>query len=383
VNEKILIQKGVLKNLYRDPDKQVDGKNRFDADAYTQSPTLLYEGDESIYKKGLKDPKPKIKGQASPTKGSFTGRHIKVSDGIMLPDFRLPTEAEWEYASKALVENREYNNTRGRKKYAWEGKFTRNKSRKYQGDQLANFKQGKGDYSGIAGWSNDGADVSIKVKSYAPNAFGLYDMSGNVAEWVQDVYRPIIDNDANDFNYFRGNIFNKRLINQEGKVVVVDYNNMVYDTLDNGKIVARELPGSIKYIPITDSDAFMRNNYEKAYNKDAKDGDLASTKLYSKDANQIDPIQSRMYNAPIIPKIQGESGFMQQEYDKEIRNTLISDQARVFKGGSWQDREYWLDPAQRRFLPEYMATSYIGFRCAMDKLGPMTHKRKKPYNIKL
>lgn len=383
VNEKILIQKGVLKNLYRDPDKQVQGKNRFDSDAYSQNPALLYEGDESIYKKGLRDDKPKIKGQASPAKGSFTGRHVKVSDGIMLPDFRLPTEAEWEYAAKALVENREYNNIRGRKKYAWEGKYTRNKMRKYQGDQLANFKQGKGDYSGIAGWSNDGADISIKVKSYAPNAFGLYDMSGNVAEWVQDVYRPIIDNDANDFNYFRGNIFNKRLINQDGKVVVVDYNNMAYDSLDNGKVVARELPGSIRYIPITDSDAFMRNNYEKAYNKDSKDGELASTKLYNKDPEQVDPIQSRMYNAPIIPKLLGESGVMQQVYDKEIRNTLISDQARVIKGGSWQDREYWLDPAQRRFLPEYMAASYIGFRCAMDKLGPMTHKRKKPYNVKL
>ncbi|MDP3352479.1 MAG: SUMF1/EgtB/PvdO family nonheme iron enzyme, partial [Flavobacteriaceae bacterium] len=59
VNEKILIQKGVLKNLYRDPEKSVEGKNRFDADAYTQSPTLLYEGDESIYKKGLKELKPR------------------------------------------------------------------------------------------------------------------------------------------------------------------------------------------------------------------------------------------------------------------------------------------------------------------------------------
>ncbi|MDP2088856.1 MAG: gliding motility lipoprotein GldJ [Flavobacteriaceae bacterium] len=383
VNEKILIQKGVLKNLYRDPEKQADGKNRFDAAAYKTSPTLLYEGDESIYKKGLKEVKPKVKGATRPEKGSFTGRHIKVSDGIMLPDFRLPTEAEWEYAAKATVENREYNNIRGRKKYAWEGKYTRNKSRKYQGDQLANFKQGKGDYSGIAGWSNDGADITIRVKSYAPNSFGLYDMSGNVAEWVQDVYRPIIDNDANDFNYFRGNTFNKRLINQEGKVVVVDYNNMVYDTLDNGKIIPRELPGSIKYIPITDTDAFMRNNYTKAYNKDSKDGDLASTKFYNKDTDQIDPVQSRMYNAPIIPKLTGEDGNVQQEYDKELRNTLISDQARVFKGGSWQDREYWLDPAQRRYLPEYMASSYIGFRCAMDKLGPMTHKRRKPFNIKL
>ncbi|MBS3992425.1 MAG: gliding motility lipoprotein GldJ [Bacteroidetes bacterium] len=383
VNEKILIQKGVLKNLYRDPEKQPTGNNRFDADAYTSSPTLLYGGDESIYKKGLKETKPRVKGEARPERGSFTGRHVKVSDGIMLPDFRLPTEAEWEYAAKAVIENREYNNTRGRKKYAWDGKYTRNKVRKYQGDQLANFKQGKGDYSGIAGWSNDGADITIKVKSYAPNAFGLYDMSGNVAEWVQDVYRPIVDNDANDFNYFRGNVFTKRLIDQEGKVVVVDMNNMAYDTLDNGRIIPKELPGSIRYVPITKDDAFMRNNYEKAYNINAKDGELASTKFYDKEPDQVDPKQARMYNSPQIEKIPGESGYMQLQPDSEVRSTLISDQARVIKGGSWNDREYWLDPAQRRFLPEYMAASYIGFRCAVDKLGPMTNKKRKPYNIKL
>jgi gliding motility-associated lipoprotein GldJ len=383
VNEKILMEKGVLKNLYRESEKQVAGKNRFDTDTYKANPALLYDGDESIYKKGLKENKPQIKGQARPEKGSFTGRHVKVSDGIMLPDFRLPTEAEWEYAAKANIENREYNNIRGRKKYAWEGKYTRNKDRKYQGDQLANFKQGKGDYSGIAGWSNDGADISNKVKSYTPNAFGLYDMSGNVAEWVQDVYRPIVDNDANDFNYFRGNIFNKRLIDQEGKVVIVDYNNIAYDTLDNGKIKPRDLPGSIRYVPISTNDAYMRNNYEKAYNVNVKDGDIESSKYFNKDADQIDPIQTRMYNSPIKPKLPGESGFMQLEYDTEVRSTLISDQARVLKGGSWQDREYWLDPAQRRFLPEFMATSYIGFRCAMDKLGPMTHKKRKPYGAKL
>ena len=162
----------------------------------------------------------------------------------MQQKYRLPTEAEWEFAAKAVAENREYNNIRGRKKYAWNGKYTRSKDKRYRGDQLANFKQGKGAYSGLPGWTSDGSDIPIEIKSYPPNAFGLYDMSGNVAEWVADIYRPIIDNEANDFNYFRGNIFTKKLINKEGKVVVVGDDAAVeYDTLPNGSIRPKQLPG--------------------------------------------------------------------------------------------------------------------------------------------
>ncbi len=49
--------------------------------------------------------------------------------------------------------------------------------------------------------------------------------------------------------------------------------------------------------------------------------------------------------------------------------TLISDEARVYKGGSWKDIPFWMSPAQRRFLDEHQSTDYIGFRCAMSRLG--------------
>lgn len=377
VNEKILMDKGILNPLFEMDSLEVKGQNNFNTDTYLVNPYLLFNGDSTIYKKGLPSNKKRRKGDPKPSKGSFTGRQVKISDGILAPKFRLPTEAEWEYAAKAIVENRVYNNIRGRKKYAWDGRYTRNKSKRNNGDQLANFKQGKGDYSGVPGWSNDGADITNKVKSYNPNAFGLYDMSGNVAEWVADVYRPIIDNDANDFNYFRGNIFTKKMIGPDGKVVMVDDLSVEYDTLDNGRIIPKALPGSIKFIPINDRDAYMRNNYEKAYNVDALDGDLGSTKFYAKDEDELDT-KPRMYNSPIKPRIIGESGLLMQQYDTEKRTTLISDKTRVYKGGSWKDREYWLDPSQRRYLPEYMATNYIGFRCATDRLGNMTTNRRKP-----
>ena len=64
----------------------------------------------------------------------------------------------------------------------------------------------------------------------------------------------------------------------------------------------------------------------------------------------------------------------------ESKTTLINDQVRVYKGGSWKDRAYWLDPAQRRFYPQDQATDFIGFRCAMSRLGPKSSSKRKTRN---
>jgi len=122
----------------------------------------------------------------------------------------------------------------------------------------------------------------------------------------------------------------------------------------------------------------MRPNYEKSDNIGIGDGDLASTKNFYKDEEDMDESNKpRMYNSPKTPKQIGESGLRIQQYDTKKRNTLISNESRVYKGGSWRDRDYWLDPAQRRYLPQYMATNFIGFRCATDKLGSMSQKRRR------
>ena len=373
VNLKTLIDKGHIKNIF----EADTTRNFFDTDVFLTDATQMFAGDTTIYKRGVKQRR--AKGQAKPGKDAFQGRKITTADGILQTKFRLPTEAEWEFAAKANVENREYNTIRGRKKYAWNGKYSRSKSKRYRGDQLANFKQGKGDYSGLSGWSSDGSDIPIKIKSYPPNAFGLYDMSGNVAEWVSDVYRPIIDSDANDFNYFRGNVFNKKKINEEGKVVFVGSEDAAikYDTLENGKIIHLDLPGTIKYVPIASEDAALRRNFTKAMNADINDGDINSSRDFGKDK-----MEQSMYNSPKRPEFvkDPETGITKVEYDTDKRTTLISDNTRVYKGGAWSDREYWLDPAQRRYLPEYMATNYIGFRCVSDKLGPMTSQKRKARN---
>ena len=209
-------------------------------------------------------------------------------------------------------------------------------------------------------------------------------MSGNVAEWVADVYRPIVDNEANDFNYFRGNLFTKKMIDAKGNVVFAGEEGAAeieYDTLPNGKVVPRYLPGSIKYVPITKNDAFLRRNFSKADNANIGDGDANSTRFYEDDEDEIARRPS-MYNSPKSPatEIDPVTGREVLVNDAKKRTTLISDRTRVYKGGSWSDREYWLDPAQRRYLPEYMATNYIGFRCVTDKLGPLSNGKRKARN---
>ena len=83
--------------------------------------------------------------------------------------FRLPTEAEWEYAARGGLEL---------SPYPWGGPYMRNA----QGCPLANFKPMRGDYV------EDGGAYTVDISSYSPNDYGLYNMAGNVAEWTSTAY---------------------------------------------------------------------------------------------------------------------------------------------------------------------------------------------------
>ena len=90
--------------------------------------------------------------------------------------------------------------------------FMQMREDEWQGDMLANFMRGRGDYMGVAGHLNDNADVTAPIYSYWPNDYGLYNMSGNVSEWVLDVYRPLTSEDVSDFRPFRGNVFKTKVL---------------------------------------------------------------------------------------------------------------------------------------------------------------------------
>ena len=212
-----------------------------------------------------------------------TGGRIPLESGVVLPNYRLPSEAEWEYAATALIGTQwlDENQTHQRL-YPWDGHALRNPYGKEMGYFLANFKRGRGDYAGIAGKLNDGALITSYIYEFPPNDFGLYNMAGNVNEWVLDVYRPMSFQDFDDLNPIR----------RDGYL----------DEVKNP------------------------NTGEEYYNSDFE-------------------------NNP--------EGF----------TSMITDQARVYKGGSWKDIAYWLSPGTRRYLDQDSSTSTIGFRCAMIRAG--------------
>ncbi len=385
VNEALLEKNGYLKKNAKTQD--VTAESNFDTETYLNAPTLAFGGKKDVVLAGKKGARKTTSTGKGGKNIPATNIYAQRSSGIVLPEYRLPTEAEWEYAAAADVGQREYNIYKGQKKYPWSGSYTRSGKRQTKGDQLANFKQGNGDYGGIAGWSDDGADITNAVKSYPANDFGLYDMAGNVAEWVLDVYRPIVDNEANDFNYFRGNNYTKNKIGKDGKLELVTKDNIEYETLSNGKKVAKNFPGQIVQVPVDENETYLRQNFDKSDNKNYRDGDKESSKFFNLSDSGTDTNKTKeereMYNSPKHNVTTDSLGNMVRKYDNSNkRTTLINDNIRVYKGGSWRDRAYWLDPAQRRYFPQDMATDYIGFRCAMSKVGAKSEKRKSARNRK-
>jgi gliding motility-associated lipoprotein GldJ len=262
-------------------------------------------------------------------------RKVDMSDGILFSDFRLPTEAEWEFAAYAITAGKDGLIPEG-KIYPWAGAQVRNPSKKELGQMQANFVRGRGDMAGTSGNFNDKGTIASRVNSFAPNDFGLYNMAGNVNEWVMDVYRSTSFEDVSEYNSFRGNVYLTPVVANQDAL-----GNKVYQIDSLGRIATKVKKGD-------DSRNF-------------KDGDATSQFNFT-----LNQDSSGIANLRNLEKID----------PTDILALKITDRTRVYKGGSWKDRVFWLNPSTRRYLDQDKSANDIGFRCAMSMIGSINQSRR-------
>jgi len=129
-------------------------------------------------------------------------------------------------------------------------------------------------------------------------------------------------------------------------------------------------------VPVDDADNVYRRNYKKSDNINYLDGDIESqmgidwnTFLDETSDKDTSKVKIDKWNQRADKyEDNTRTGNSTEMYDYG-NSSMITDRTRVYKGGSWKDRAYWLNPGTRRFLDQDQASDHIGFRCAMDRVG--------------
>ncbi|MDR1652444.1 MAG: SUMF1/EgtB/PvdO family nonheme iron enzyme [Prevotellaceae bacterium] len=324
LNEDALIKAGFIKS----PDfKAIEGMDLLDITENFVFSTQKYLYSSTYYPAEGKKQNKDLYGN---------NKKASMAEGVLYPDVRLPTEAEWEFAAygiKVSKKNKRQGFVQETREYPWSGMQMRNpKKGKYRGMMLANYVRGRGDMMGTSGALDDRGVTTVPVNSYFPNDFGLFNMAGNVNEWVLDVYRSTSFEDESEYNSFRGNVYT--MFESDGE----DENGSPLFVIDS--------LGRIKQVVAKDGDK-----------RSFKDGD----------------VMSRVMTDFLLAGDTAGLAEMQRADLKidptDVLAPQIDDETRVYKGGSWKDRVYWLSSGSRRFLNQKKRTNDIGFRCAMSMIG--------------
>ena len=377
MNENILREKGIMVS-WNDAAGTGKGKGKataaagkpankdpFNTDIYLNG---QYKGTGIDGKKMIVDISPTAKAAtgANGKAGAKPTRPARIEDGILKQKYRLPSEAEWEYAALALIGNTEFENIDNNKVYAWNGLGVRSAKQKTRGLILANFKRGLGDNMGVGGYLNDKGDITVPVRSFPPNDFGLYNMSGNVNEWVQDTYRQTSFEEFEDFNPFRGNEYkDKRMADPNKGLFAKDkYGKPILDPSKSNKKATYE-------------ELVARQQAAAAAN-----GGNAPGAANGNPANPNPVAGNPLSGKPYNPDFRGAADSVNMTLYGTT--TLVNDHSKVYKGGSWNDMAFWLNPGTRRFMDEDVSSAEVGFRCAMTMVGaPEISPSGKPhYSVK-
>jgi formylglycine-generating enzyme required for sulfatase activity len=380
VNEYILIREGIL---IHNPNQQ---NEPFTTNAYLSG---QYEVGIN-YKKQLPDLNPSHAGGSGRDLGS---RIVRLEDGILLPRYRLPTEAEWEYAY-----------------------ITSSANTTISTKEIIKYKQSAQDVMGNFIKSNDfnrfNGFLVAPVDAYLPNDNGIYNLAGNVQEWVLDSYYNEERLYQNEVLPFNGDEMEVPVRNSQLQIEE-KLSFPIYDLKRVQRFITEfeELRLKKKNVDSVEYELFNKmNEYLSIAIKEESEGKIESAnRLINTIYHEVLEDFNTMYRNASFGESELEIiSCLKQEMPKYIidlpgnirlrgitpwqrinaRNgnldarqmldsNYINNDLKIVKGASWVDENELMNPFQRRTMTQYEYSATIGFRCAMDRLGSPTGLGKK------
>lgn len=379
VNEYILIREGVL---VHNPQQQ---NEPFVTDSY-----LVGQYENGLnYSGQIPDLDPSNAGGGRKELGT---RRVRMADGILLPRYRLPTEAEWEYAASHGID------------------FTDKMHKKHLRKDVANdfLSVTKQNFEAKSERFFPNGTITVPVKSYFPNDLGIYHLNDNVSEWVADVYQPRTESNIKSI---------APQIGSSVKATTYATPNYPAEKMDE---CAYDIPKMIEYMDALERNmnqdeksipwvqkmiddingqlAFARKEDDKLNHAMAAsyvrtifdvvfDDYLAQASKESFESPRVDVIRQitvglskfvtmvpgRLQMRDVSPadlmvrRNTNNGYFWESNFDSTSFAIAIGNEERVYKGASFLNQNAGYSDRQQ--MNKYEASCLVGFRCVMDRFG--------------